>query len=204
MLNTSYPAPQADRLDKVAVVVDAAAAGCTTAEAIAASLDLVPRQGSYYANAAGYLGLLELKGDSEISEWEITAAGQAFLALTPEERIIALHEIVSQAAPVQAYLEGGEEAVEVLLGASGLSGQTIDRRLHTVISWTEAVTSPETAVPAIRTEQDGARIRAVAAALAQAERIREVREMAKAKERPVSFCGTCFLQMPAAGDCQYC
>lgn len=51
--------PQANDLSKIVSVVDAIDEGITSQTDLAGALDMTPQQGSYYATAARYLGLID-------------------------------------------------------------------------------------------------------------------------------------------------
>lgn len=71
------PVPQADDLDKVLEVPALVAAGAETSADIAEKLDMVERQGLYYATAAQILGLVDIDDKHNIT---LTTEGRQYLS----------------------------------------------------------------------------------------------------------------------------
>ena len=202
MINTQYPAPQADSLMKVITSTDCVAAGATGGETVAEMLGLVGRQGEYYLSAAGYLGLIErLQGESGTT-WRLTPAGEDFHKASPGERIEAVKALMSEIEEVQTYVNEGEESLRSLLRRKKLSGDTVNRRVVTIIAWTTAITQPDTAAGDLEMETKAAVARRAGALAGQ-----EVREKAKKEEvrrlapKPVVTCPEHFMQVLPSGKC---
>lgn len=198
-VNLAYPAPQADRLDRLAVVVDAVDVGADTSSAIAASLDMVDRQGAYYANAAAYLGLIEEVPGTSPQQWRLTDDGRVYAAAGGPGRLDLLTGLVAQVPAVQVYLEadGGMGAVVDLYAACDLDAQTATRRAQTASAWAGLLLEqcdPDTLV------RDGATVRAVAARIAA--------ELAAARiaaaPAPAPVCQGCWMQLPSTLVCDNC
>lgn len=141
-----FPAPQADRLDKVAVAVDAVQAGADTPEAIAEALDIDPRQGGYYGDAAGYLGLLSQESENP-KRYALTAAGEQYYDASPEDREAILVGLVAETDLVQEYEDRGLAGVEEVLGDRNYAESTASRRAKTAESWSEQVASSGLCTP---------------------------------------------------------
>ena len=197
-VNTSFPAPQADRIDKVAVVVDAVCAGADTASAIAAALEMVERQGYYYANAAGYLGLISVVAGTTPVEYALTTEGAHYLGSGPGARAALLTELIATVPAVQIYLDSDLAAVQLHYMDDGLDEVTATRRAHTALGWAQAATAGTIDADEIAASTSAARAAApaIAAALA-AQRL-------AAKPVEPAICGGCFLQLPATGVCGNC
>lgn len=133
------PVPQANSPEKVILVVDAVAAGCTTSDEIADKLGVVPRQGDYYASAAKSLGLVDGPDDGE---WSLTPDGLE-AATSDNARLVELLDRHLDANPhLQAYIEDGEEATVGSLEGS-YADTTARRRTSTLASWAEYATSSD-------------------------------------------------------------
>ena len=197
MLNNKFPAPQANRLDKVAVVVDAIAAGCTTAESIAEALGVVDRQGGYYANAAGSLGL----ASQQNNEWELTDAGEDLRSRDSYERMLLLKGIVLELEESNVLCNRGEAALSELLSSTGIGPETTSRRLECIKSWVEVATSPDIFAKSIDTEQRETISRSVGAAAKLAVKNALSRETLA---KPIKSCSKCCMQLLPSGKCGEC
>lgn len=136
--------PQANDLDKVVDLVQAAAAVGLNKTQIAESFGFDERQGDYYANAACYLGLLRRAEGN----FEVTPEGAAFNALRSRaERTRALVGIMlgipSLREAVRLLVErefraekiGNGELAAVIRDRTGLKGSTPERRASTLRAW---------------------------------------------------------------------
>jgi hypothetical protein len=136
--------PQANDLDKVVDLVQAAAAESLNKSQIAETFGFDERQGDYYANAAGYLGLLRRAEGN----FEVTPDGAAFNALRSRaERTRALVGIMlgipGLREAVRLLVErdfraekiGNGELAAVIRDRTGLKGSTPERRASTLRAW---------------------------------------------------------------------
>ncbi len=136
--------PQANDLDKVVDVVQAAGNGQVTKASIAALFDIEERQGDYYGNAACYLGLLSRRDGG----FEATPDGLEFGALKGRaERTARLVAIMIRIPSLREALKllverefraekiGNRELAEVILKWTGLGASTPARRASTVKAW---------------------------------------------------------------------
>lgn len=195
-INTNYPYPQANSLSKVASVVDAVSGMADTDEGIAAAIDVVPRQGSYYATAAGYLGLVTEVGSAPRS-WSLTPLGAVFLESDVETRVDLLNKLVAQMPAADTV--GGDESMisnEIEIG-EGLSTATASRRAAALTSWVKTLTASN-AGESLMLESDSVAGRIVDAAnvaSASRERARQ-----RAHVEPVyEVCMECFMQKTPGG-----
>lgn len=185
-----FPAPQADRLDKVAVAVDAVAAGCETPDSIAESLGMTQsRNGHMYGDAAGYLGLVEVINENP-KHYGLTALGEQFIEMEPDQRSAMLNTLVADSDIVQTYNDRGDGGVEELLEERGYSGETVTRRAQTAASWAKHVEGAERLD--LADEIDATRERAIEAAK-KVERKREATQP--------EVCPDCFMQKSVDGSC---
>lgn len=185
-----FPAPQADRLDKVAVAVDAVQAGADTPEAIADALDIDARQGSYYGDAAGYLGLLTQESENP-KRYSLTAAGEQYYDADPEEREAILVGLVAESDVVQEYDSRGLAGVEEILGDRNYAESTASRRAKTAESWSSQVQSSGLCSP-----------EAIDEARARARKFvaeRPAIQVTQPVQREV--CGECFMEKSVTGAC---
>lgn len=185
-----FPAPQADRLDKVAVAVDAVQAGADTPEAIADALDIDARQGSYYGDAAGYLGLLTQESENP-KRYSLTAAGEQYYDADPADREAILVGLVAESDIVQEYEDRGLAGVEEILGDRNYAESTATRRAKTAESWAGQVQSSGLCTPEA-IEDARARARKFVAE-------RPAIEVTQPVQREV--CGECFTEKSVSGAC---
>jgi hypothetical protein len=201
-IDLSFPEPQANDLDKVSAVVDAVAAGANTAEAIAESMSMVDREGSYYGDAAGYLGLVQTVSGGDIKTYELTPAGEQMLEADPNERLTMLRDITAQAPGMQMLDEYGTDGVGEYLEAAGLGEATATRRTATLVSWSRSLAQPEDFANDIALSVGTTRLRSAAAA-EHAEEGRAARASAAAASmpKPAAICTSCFMALPVSGIC---
>lgn len=202
-VDDSYPYPQANDLDKVVAVTDLVQGGADTAEAVAHGLDVSGRQGSYYANAAGYLGLVERDQSSGVTTYGLTELGQAVADSPPADRADMVRYMVSGMDDVQIAFEDGPAELSRQIQMDGLDPSTADRRAATISSWAEQTGSTQRLELAIvsTTGQTDTRISEAA------QRARAQREQARvrsAPEKAVATCSTCHMQLLPNGDCGSC
>ncbi len=136
------PIPQADRLDKLAILPFLLEEGLTTPEAIAEALEFTPRQGRYYLDAARALGLCDAAG-------ELSRVGRQYLHSEPEVRSVLLcrlvlgHPVIQQLTSAALLSPEGtlprEAAERVVAEASALSPSTSQRRIGTIWRWLQHV-----------------------------------------------------------------
>jgi len=203
VVDDSFPIPQANDLEKVASIVDLVDQGADTGDAVAEVFNFSDRQGPYYLDAAGYLGLVEVVPDEEVKTYHLTALGQHMLSSSAEERVQILRHTVAGCPAVRAYADGGEEHMLETLAAAGLGDGTADRRGATAVSWHRSLTSSANFATMIDDELDGALYRVPEAARKAAE-AREERRKANTP-RLVAVCADplCGMVLPASGDCEY-
>lgn len=200
-IDDSYPVPQANSLAKVAATVDAIEAGADTDEAVAVAIGVTARQGAYYANAAGYLGLVATQSSTSPRQWVLTPEGAQFLNANAQTRTNILGHVVSLIPEVDHALNDGGEVEEML--AERLGESTALRRAATVQSWLDTLTNEAKANEYLALESDGVRDR-IDEARAVATRAREEARRRARLERPAAVCTHCFMVLPASGTCSNC
>lgn len=198
-INTQYPYPQANSLSKVASVVDAVSGLADTDEGIAAAINVVPRQGAYYATAAGYLGLLTEVGTAPRT-WALTALGAHFLESDSDERVQILSQLVEQIPASDAALD---EDIEIMSDEieieENLSSSTASRRAAALSAWTKTLTSSN-ASTSLTLETDSVTDRLPVAAAVAAENRDRIRNRPRI-EPTYGVCSNCFMQISASGTC---
>lgn len=139
--DSSVRIPQADDLDKIALLPFLVAQGSDEAGAVARAVGFTPRQASYYRQACEMLGLLSTRGHRFV----LGPRGQRFVELGVEAR----NELLSRAVlelPIMRQLvvemllapdrRVARSTVEELIRcSSGLSGSTVSRRAGTIWRW---------------------------------------------------------------------
>lgn len=192
--NASRPFPQANSLAKVAGVVDAVSETADTDEGIAIAIGVVPRQGSYYANAAAYLGLIT-EVDGSPRAWGLTAQGILFLESDAKSRTNMLSELVSG---MPAALAATGEQTRDLASSEDLSDSTADRRVAALNAWMNTLTSDDSD-SVLCLERDEIRGRIPEAAKAVAE-MRAKFKLANS-DKPLEICAECFMAKSVTGVC---
>lgn len=196
-LSVEIPAPQANSLPALSVVVDAVADDCVTDEAIAEAIGYSGRQGAYYPNAAAELGLIvEVVGPSP-REWQLTREGATFVGLDAADRAAYLVSLLCESKWLCAYVESPHEARE-LIEEMGYSDDTADRRLACIASWAEFVfeADPPAQAHRIAMSMSGTRQRIPGARASQRR---------GHQPRTVRRCTSCYLEIPAAlNECEAC
>lgn len=193
----SYPVPQADSLAKLSVAIDAIDSGIGHPETTSEAMGMVPRQGAYYLNAAGYLGIAEQDADGE---YHLTELGEEIAQHQGEDRISALSQVVSYAPLVRAVSQDDDVAMADALG--DLGDGTSERRIATARVWANA--SAESDRLTIEYAESYAKQSPgfEEAAKRSREIIRRSRE--QKRETAPSFCPECFMQLPVTGVCSNC
>lgn len=206
----SWPIPQANDLDKVATVIDSISNDATTADSIGEAIDVGSRQGSYYANAAGYLGLVEKhKDDIGSTHYALTQAGQAFANSEAGERAAMLSEMVNRTPLGRSYRNNPapeELEKEIASGgeAGGYSETVAKRRLSTLNTWIATVDNRESLTANITAQQKNTIARSVSASIKQQAEQAEKRRAFVAERTVGATCPTCFMIKPISGVCLNC
>ena len=133
------PFPQADRFDKVlAMLTQVAATGEVTKETLLLEFDIHPRQIDYYFNVLRWIGLCTSHGNTV----KLTEEGRKISAMSHAARIRRLAEIIFAEPIFNHVLQFGAGSVPAhLFKRWRIGGNTIDRRLHTVLKWIEFFTN---------------------------------------------------------------
>lgn len=198
----SYPYPQANDLDKVAIVADLVRRGADTSDAIALALNLSPREGRYYADAAAWMGFLERGGAGEGAEvYRVSrGAGEQFVELTNSERAMVIGMIVDQ---IEDATSPRDEVVQ-RLERDGLSPVTARRRADTMRSWRTQVDSLSLTWKIGDTEERFADRFDASFALAREQRAEARAKKAAGTVMRGKVCARCFVEMPLTGLCPNC
>jgi hypothetical protein len=199
-IDESYPVPQANRLEQVSAAVAAVANDVNTPGSVAQALDMDHRQGAYYLNAAGYLGLVESDPSYDGgSAWRLTALGEEMQRLDDDERAQLVVELAEATPAVAGFRENGlEGASDAISERAELGEDTTARRAATASSWAAAIDAHDFARGEAQINEDARGRFAIAAAAAKAEREALV---AARTPKPVEYCGECFTALPVTGVC---
>lgn len=135
---SKFPFPQADRLDKVALIPFLVSEGHRTPQQIGEMLEFTERQGRYYLDACKALGLVDQQG-------RLTPEGSDYLTCTPELRYRLLCRSVFKLQVMKEILINlllsptrslrKEEVEQVVRQVTSLAPATATRRTRTVWSW---------------------------------------------------------------------
>lgn len=203
-IDETFPHPKANNLHKIAAVVDVVHAGANTGSAVAEALDIEEREGTYYADAAGYLGLLETVTGEPVKTYSVTTQGMNLMLSDYAERATMMLHLVAQTPGVQVFAENGREGVMEMLDYAGLAEATAVRRAGTISSWFNQIANEEDLMAGVIIEIDSAQGRALEAAK-RAQEVRHARIAAMApRERTFGTCSSCFMSLPATGNCDEC
>lgn len=207
---TNWPIPQANDLDKVASVVDSISHEATTADSIGEAIEVGERQGSYYANAAGYLGLVEKhKDDLGSTHYALTQAGQTFANSGPAERAAMLAEMVNRTPLARSYRQNPNlEALQKDIAAGndngGYSDTVAKRRTSTLTSWISAIENVDQFTNQISTQQRDTLQRSISASMKQREETAEKRRQLSIQRSVGETCNSCFMVKPVSNICPNC
>lgn len=199
-INESYPVPQADSLESVSATVSAVAADVNTRSAVAQALGMDDRQGSYYLNAAAYLGLVEADHGYETGTgiWRLTGLGEQMTHLPDNERAALIAELAESTPAVSGFRANGVEgAADAIAESSELSPDTIARRASSASRWAAAVDALDYAQSEARITEAARGRFEIAAAAARAER----ETILAARVKTPAVCGECFTELPTSGVC---
>ena len=152
VVRREYPFPQADRPDRVLEVLDAVCRGPLDDAKLGQEFGIHPRQGRYYADAAGYLGLVRFSG----GYWRPERKGAELNSLADDDaryRIVGdivvelpVFRDVARHLAMSGQLPSVEDVEEWIQGEDPkLNHETANRRAQTVLSWISNVSenSPE-------------------------------------------------------------
>lgn len=203
-VNDSFPFPQANDLEKIVTVVDAVAANADTSAAIADTIGVTAeREGTYYADAAGYLGLVETSNTGGLRTYALTELGEHLQLADTAERADLIRQLVTRVPAVDEYTYRGEAGLaEYMEEETDLTGSTLDRRAATITSWYKAAISGEELTDKIGDQRAGADSRVLAAAARASIARREAAE--RAEPAPAAVCMEHFVELPVSGICDMC
>jgi len=173
-INDRFPLPQANNLEKVCSVMD----------------------------AAGYLGLVDTVSGADQKTYELTALGEQLADAPTAERVEMLRDIVADVPAVQTYAERGEAGVHEMLAEAGLGDTTIGRRGSTISSWymSLAVEKDTEFTALAESERQSSNVRGVDAAI-RLDLARRARALAAPVEKVAAVCTDCFMALPVSGIC---
>jgi hypothetical protein len=203
-INDSFPFPQANDLEKIVTVVDAVAANADTSAAIADTIGVTAeREGTYYADAAGYLGLVETNNTAGLRTYELTELGEHLQLADTTERAALIRELVTRVPAVDEYTYRGDSGLaEYMEEETELTGSTLERRAATITSWYKSAISGEELTDKIGDQQAGVSTRVLAAAARATIARREAAE--RAQPAPAAVCMEHFVELPVSGICDMC
>lgn len=130
--------PQANELLAVRTVLTAVSINLGDPKTIARALERSERQAAYYIEAAVGLGLIEREKRGE--PYRRTELGRRVNWLGARSALRRIAELALAVPVVQAYTSGGEAAAREYIEAAGYSGETVTRRLSSVLAWHERAT----------------------------------------------------------------
>lgn len=197
-LNTDqFPLAQANDIEKVLTAVDAIRAGANTPDAVATALGLSDRQGAYYADAAGYLGLVDVVAGAEYKTYEATDMGALLSDADATTRADGMTKIVARIPEMGLLSELGPEGLAEHLSTQ-MSETTAGRRASTLVTWARMYERRDLSF-VIGTEMHEAQERIVAA-VERAQADREARARAAAEPEP-EVCTDCYMTKSVSGAC---
>jgi hypothetical protein len=197
-LNTDkFPLAQANDIEKVLTAVDAIRAGANTPDAVATALGLSDRQGAYYADAAGYLGLVDTVSGAEYKTYEATDMGVLLTDSDAATRADGMTKIIARIPEMSVLSEVGAEGLAERLSTT-MSETTAGRRASTLVTWARSYERRDLSF-VIGTEMHDAQERIVAA-VERAQADREARARAAAEPEP-EICTDCWMAKSVSGAC---
>lgn len=147
LASNGFPVPQANSLLRVGEVALYVKAGLTTAETVgeafphnrSKSPKNAHRDGRYYLDAAGYLGLVRKARKGRSMDFELTEAGERFVGLDENGRRAYLSSLAASSPLMQAFAYAKGSGVFDRLTADGMGAETARRRISTAYSWASAL-----------------------------------------------------------------
>lgn len=147
LASNGFPVPQANSLLRVGETALYVKAGLTTAEAVGEEFphnrSKTPanahRDGRYYLDAAGYLGLVRKARKGRSMDFELTEAGERFVALDENGRRAYLASLAASSPLMQAFAYSKGSGLFDRLTADGMGAETARRRISTAYSWASAL-----------------------------------------------------------------
>lgn len=140
-INHEYPFPQANSQDRIIDVVALVCARYRDDGDIAKAMGTHPRQGRYYADAAGWLGLIRLSG----GYWRAEKTGHLMNSLPPNAQLALIGRVLSSKpvfSDVLAHyaahgdVPGADSVISWIQAESPeLNLTTSRRRADSIFSW---------------------------------------------------------------------
>jgi hypothetical protein len=134
--------PQADDVNKISEFPLRISEGYDTADKIKHVFGFLNRQSSYYRHASEILGLVSR---DKRSTYKLTDIGEEYLHLSSQQKSRYLCKLLLEFPVVnEVFLDisidpskviGRKHIVELIRKSSHLTGSTLERRAHTIISW---------------------------------------------------------------------
>jgi len=132
--------PQANDIEKIIEFVFRVDEGMVKSREIAKHLNITPRQGNYYGDAARALVLVDRTNKKEYS---LTSRGKRFISLPVEKRNRLLCQLMMEMPIIKEVMTklykkkslSRKEIAAVIEANSNLSGGTPERRASTLRSW---------------------------------------------------------------------
>lgn len=207
---SGFPYPQANDLDKVALVADCVANGADTPDAIAQALGMVPREGQYYLSAAGWFGLIERDPDPGMggATYRLAGPGEDFQRADTQTRALTLAAMVNECGDAEWAVNDPEGLVREL-EVSGLAAETAARRVATMRAWAVATADPNRLGSLLTSRQSdlAGTIGGASVLAAQQRDAARVRLLEIARQSAPSYgqmCPRCFTTMSLTGVCGNC
>lgn len=179
----AFPYPKANNLDKIVAAVFAIDHGANTGDSVAQALDINQREGAYYADAAGFLGLVEV-ASREPKTYALTSKGYTLIENTDDPLVLTalIRQYVAESPAVQTYAEEGDEGLDELMGHADYSDGTAVRRAACIRSWYNQTQERVTLSSAVSASMATVKGRAADAAKAA----EEARRIWMESQRPVT------------------
>lgn len=200
-----FPYPQANDIEKVLLVADLVHADVDTADGIATAISVHPREGDYYANAAGWLGLVEKKNDDlGLVTYIPTELGTTIHQSDPAGRAAIVSTMIGRLDDAHLAHED-PDALRAELEKDGLSPSTAARRTSTMAAWMSSAIDASGFMERINGASADCAARADGARVICFEQRKTARAaLAASQPRRGGNCPTCHMEMPLTGECGMC
>lgn len=198
--------PQANDPERIAAAIAAIDAGCIRADEVAKAIGVHDRQGSYYANAALRLGLVDRCEADHGYTYTLTTQGRALADAPASRQAAVLASVIARDPLVQAAQSNDPDEralVRLACEDAGLTGATVSRRVSTIEAWA-AFVSMTTVSQTTLVEQASTGVAARAADVIRERVLREAEAAARAAAAAPQYCGSCRMQLPRSGACDFC
>lgn len=201
-INESFPPPEASSLEKIDSLALALNDDTTITPIHIKRMIGVDTQrvGSYYGDAMGYLGLLEVDKSSGLKAYKLTEAGREYVNASPRDRHAMLKEAILNTDIAKNIRNIGDDQSSRKLSVKVAGTEiTADKKVKCVKSWINQLSENES----IKTRDRSKLAEKLQRVSADDYVDSDVSETRK-EEVKQNLCSNCFMLMPLTNVCPNC